>query len=144
MGRPAVGYLAWKDEYSIGDDLADEQHRKLIETINQIESDVPLDQILRTLSRYAEEHFSHEERLMAESGFPDLAQHRLQHKAFKAWLEYVVTAQGNGAGDRPAPTRRDIQAYLRVWLANHMLVYDQAIKAWREKSGPGVASKQPS
>ena len=30
-------------------------------------------------------------------------------------------------------SRRDLHAYLRVWIANHMLVQDAAFKSWLEE-----------
>jgi hemerythrin len=125
-----MGNMVWKEEYSVGNALLDEQHRRLIELVNRVDGDEPLDDILVALQNYAEEHFRDEERLLESVGYPDLDKQQHQHGAFSAWLDRLHR-QHREEGDS-AVTRHDLQRYLRVWLANHLLVYDMAFKSWLE------------
>lgn len=71
-----------------------------------------------------------------------LDRHRSYHKAFRVWLAGVTDA--HRAGGDSATARRDIHSYLRVWLANHVLVYDKAYAPWlkRRAGGAGPARAQ--
>ncbi len=114
--------MIWNDEYSVGNERLDAQHRKLMETVNALGGDAGLGGVLDSLREYADTHFRDEERLLEAASYPDLNQHRSHHRAFRAWLDGVVAAHRGDA----AVSRRDVYAYLKVWMANHMRVYDQA------------------
>lgn len=124
--------MVWKDEYSVGNEYLDAQHRGLIELTNRLDGDEPLDRLLKELVHYAGTHFHDEERLLEAVNYPGLAEQRSQHKAFRTWLDGISGAHPSGDGSSAA--RRDLHAYLRVWIANHLLVYDAAFKSWLDES----------
>ncbi|MGA2071741.1 MAG: hemerythrin domain-containing protein, partial [Sedimentisphaerales bacterium] len=69
--------ICWKDEYSVGVEKIDHQHQHLFEIINKlIERPVSSDDsglvsdILSEMVNYAREHFSTEEMLMRQYGYP--------------------------------------------------------------------------
>ncbi len=128
--------MVWKDDYSVGNELLDAQHRGLIELVNRLDSDEPLDRVLEELARYAREHFRDEERLLKAAGYPGIVQQRNQHKAFRVWLDRTRGTERSGGAS--SGTRRDLHAYLCVWIANHMLVQDAAFKSWLEKRSASV------
>ncbi len=120
--------MEWKDAYGVGNELLDDQHRQLIELVNQLGGDGDLAEVLDGLGRYAETHFETEEGLLEAAGYPDLEEHRKYHAAFRNWLDDVVAT--HRAGGDAAVARRDVYHYLCVWLANHLLVQDQAFASW--------------
>jgi len=120
--------MVWKDEYSVGNELLDSQHRRLIELVDALGGDADLGEVLDGLRKYGSEHFRAEEALLETTNYPDLEKHRSYHDAFRIWLDDVAEAHRSG-GDL-APARGDIQSYLRVWLANHLLVYDKAFESY--------------
>jgi hemerythrin-like metal-binding protein len=126
-----MGKMLWKDEYSVGNKLLDAQHRRLIELVNRLDGDEPLDRVLEELARYADTHFRDEERLLEAVDYPGLDQQRIQHTAFRAWLDRNLdTYRSDGEA---SVTNRDLHVYLSVWIANHLMVYDAAFKPWLEK-----------
>ena len=125
--------MIWKDEYSVGNELLDAQHQGLLDLVNRLDGDEPLDRLLVELAGYAEKHFRDEEDLIEAAGYPDLIQQKNQHKAFQAWLDRTLGAYR--AGGAASVARRDLYAYLSVWIANHLLVYDAAFKPWLEEHG---------
>lgn len=133
--------MAWKEEYSVGNDLLDEQHQRLIEIVNRIEGDEPIGDLLTELERYATEHFREEERLIEAAGYPEIDKQKQQHNAFRAWLDRL--RQQHQAGGDQAVARQDLHSYLRVWLANHLLVYDMAFKSWLESSDDPPTAQAP-
>lgn len=120
--------MTWKDEYSVGNELLDSQHRRLIALVDALSGDADLGQVLDDLGQYCEAHFRSEEELLEDANYPDLDKHRSYHNAFRTWLNETAAAQK--AGGEYAPARADVQSYLRVWLANHLLVYDKAFEPW--------------
>lgn len=126
-----MALMEWKEVYSVGSNLLDTQHRQLIDLVNDLDGDVDLGEVLAGLCHYGEAHFRDEEALMAAAEYPEIDRHRSQHKAFRAWLENVVALHGSG-GDA-AVARRDVHSYLKVWLANHLLVFDQALQPYLEQ-----------
>ncbi len=136
-----MGNMVWKEEYSVGNAMLDEQHRRLIELVNRVDGGEPLDDILAALQEYAEKHFRDEERLLESVGYPDLDKQQYQHAAFSAWLDRLYRDHCE-EGDS-AVTRHDLQRYLRVWLANHLLVYDMAFKPWLDSSATPSTAPTP-
>ena len=64
--------MVWKDEYSVGNDLLDEQHKRLIEAVNELNGGAALGEVLATLRQYGDEHFRTEEGMLEASDYPDL------------------------------------------------------------------------
>lgn len=126
--------MVWKDAYSVGNERLDAQHRKLIETVNALDGDAGLGGVLDSLRDYADTHFRDEERLLAATSYPDLDRHHSQHMAFRGWLDGILAAHRSG-GDA-AVSRQDVYAYLKVWLANHLLVYDRAFAEHLKRTEP--------
>lgn len=126
-----MGRMVWKDDYSVGNAVLDSQHRELMELVNRLDGDEPLSLLLEELARYAAIHFRTEEKLLQAVGYPDLDQQKFQHKAFRAWLDRTL-ADWDSGGERLVASR-DLKAYLRVWIANHLQVYDAAFKPWLKK-----------
>jgi len=120
--------MVWKDEYSVGNDLLDEQHKQLIEAVNELNSGAALGEVLAALRQYGDEHFRTEEGMLEASNYPDLERHRSYHEAFRIWLEDIE--KNHRSGGDSAMSRRDIYNYLCVWMANHILVYDKAFETW--------------
>ncbi len=128
-----MALMVWKDAYSVGNEELDSQHRQLIELVNRLDGKADLAEVLDGLSHYAETHFRTEEGLLEIVDYPDLEEHRKYHAAFRSWLDGVIATHRSG-GDT-AVARRDVHHYLCVWLANHLLVHDQAFVPWLGRSG---------
>lgn len=124
-------FMEWDEAYSVGVPTLDAQHRNLIRLINLLESGEAkgesLAAVLDALDRYVHEHFSEEERLMAAARYEDLEAHRAEHRAFAAWLDSVKTAYHSG-GEAKYYIADTVNAYLKKWLAEHILVVDMAYK----------------
>ena len=125
-----MALMVWKDAYSVGNEVLDSQHRRLIELVNDLSREADLAVVLAGLREYGDTHFRTEESLLAAAAYPDLEEHRKYHEAFRRWLDGVIEAYEAGGDDVVA--RRDIHHYLCVWLANHLLVHDKAFAPWLE------------
>ena len=82
-------FLEWKETYNIGVKEIDIQHRGLFDLISKLSktkhlyhNDKFFFATLNTLMKYAEIHFSTEERYMREAQYPKLAEHKQEHTEF--------------------------------------------------------------
>jgi len=116
-------YVEWKDEYSVGIDSIDQQHKKLLDLINQLQTAVDYStsgefehEALDQLVDYTKTHFTYEEDLMEANGYPDFEPHKAQHKDMIAEVEKVL-AEYNKDPDTAMQNAID---YLKAWLINHI------------------------
>lgn len=127
--------IVWNDELVTGVTEIDEQHRILINSINEANTRLKenvsaeiLDQITRDLLSYALYHFETEEELMqeynyAETNTEDLDTHQQQHRAFSSTV--VSVREGIKAGT--LISREDLLSFLNGWLINHILNTDKRL-----------------
>ena len=116
-------FVEWKDDYSVGIDSIDQQHKKLLSLINQLQTAVDYStgeqferEALDELVDYTKTHFTYEEGLMRDNDYPDFEPHKAQHeKMFEKVREVLAeyeqdqdTAMANAA------------EYLKDWLINHI------------------------
>jgi hemerythrin-like metal-binding protein len=126
--RGKVSLVRWTNSMSVGDQHIDEQHKILIDTINQLASaevrnDRPLlAMIIDELVNYTVYHFEYEERLIESVAYPDLERHRRAHLGFVKWVgdlrEEFTYHRRRRLDDR-------ILGFLRDWLREHILGEDQ-------------------
>ncbi|MGD9718617.1 MAG: bacteriohemerythrin, partial [Sulfurimonadaceae bacterium] len=79
--------IAWDNNYKIGIDAIDQQHKKLFVLVNKLydledEGDFKqeLKQILYDFSDYMKTHFKDEEAYMESIGYPALSEHKKYHE----------------------------------------------------------------
>jgi len=116
-------FVEWHDDYSVGIDSIDQQHKKLLNLINQLQTAVDYStgeqferEALDELVDYTKTHFTYEEGLMRDNDYPDFEPHKAQHeKMFKKVGEVLAeyekdhdTAMSNAA------------EYLKDWLITHI------------------------
>ncbi len=116
-------YVVWKDEYSVGLDSIDQQHKKLLGLINQLQTAVDYStgeeferEALDELVDYTKTHFTYEEGLMEQNDYPDFVPHKAQHEAMIKKVEEVL-AEYEKDHDT---AMRNAADYLKEWLINHI------------------------
>ncbi|MDX2493642.1 MAG: bacteriohemerythrin [Desulfuromusa sp.] len=118
----------WKDTYNTGVTLMDQQHRRLVDLINNLFQCMKdggdrmiVGEIVDELVNYTVTHFRSEEDLMQKNNYPDLAAHQQIHKSF---VEKVgIYAEKLKAGERLPPV--DIYNFLTDWLISHIEKQDR-------------------
>jgi len=121
-------FVKWNDSYSVGVEDIDNDHKKLLGLINQLQTAAHyssdndmIDTILDDLVDYTKYHFSKEEDMLKQSGYPHFDEHKLQHEAMiKKVSEFI---EGYKADD--SRTIDDVTQYLKSWLINHINGSDQ-------------------
>lgn len=115
--------ILWREEYSVGIESLDQDHKKLIALLNQFitaydyaMSESYEREALDDLISYTKYHFSREEKLMEEYDYPDFTAHQAQHKQMFEQVEFFVelyNKKGHDALD-------EISEFLTNWLINHI------------------------
>jgi hemerythrin len=113
----------WKDEYSVQIRGIDAQHRNLFATAAELYAAMSAGQgktacakILDRLVQYTSVHFAHEERLMRQYNYPELAAHKAEHDAL---TKQVLQFQADFQGGRATLTVQLLQ-FLKDWLEKHI------------------------
>lgn len=126
--------IPWREEFSVGIAEIDDQHKELLELLNQlnaIEHDhtgqnpesSPLAEALERFNHRAGSHFDHEEALMQKHLAADenTADHLVAHRSY--WSVVVTLRNRLMAGDEK--TSRELLQYVNRWWINHILQIDQ-------------------
>ena len=116
-------FVEWKDEYSVGLDSIDNQHKKLLNLINQLQTAVDYStgeeferEALDELVDYTKTHFSFEEGLMKDNGYPDYEPHKAQHDKMVKHVEEVLSEYERDQHTAMANSAE----FLKDWLITHI------------------------
>lgn len=116
-------YVEWKDEYSVGLDSIDQQHKKLLTLINQLQTAVDYStgeeferEALDELVNYTKTHFTFEEGLMKDNDYPDFEPHKAKHDEMIREVESVLSVYEQ---DHDTAMSNAVE-YLKDWLINHI------------------------
>ena len=121
-------FVAWKDDLSVGIESIDDDHKKLLTLINNLETAVHYPtgeaferQALQELVDYTKYHFEREEKMMRETGYTDYEPHKQQHDAMIARVGGFMEAYEK---DREG-TVEELAEFLKDWLLKHIAGTDQ-------------------
>ena len=127
--------IQWGESLSVGVGLIDEQHRKWIERLHEVESAIQsrrgMQQVVSTLdflSEYTVFHFSTEEKYMLQTGYPELENHRAKHEELKKTLGNLIEDfKEDGITEKISEA---VGTFLGNWLKDHIRVVDQVFAAF--------------
>ena len=124
----------WKEQFSIGVDHIDEQHKSLfaktVELTNLVKDGVEKNRaaiidIIVFLKGYALEHFRAEEAYQKSIGYAGFEEHQSQHKAFiKTVLKHERSLTESGFAEAEV---QNFTKTLTEWLSFHVANSDQKI-----------------
>jgi hemerythrin len=130
--------MNWIDQYSVGVKKIDEQHKTLVGMLNKlydammnhcaIEITEPL---VKQLVQYTQTHFADEEALMATTGFPQLNEHREQHRRLIERVQSHVSHAANKDLFQPV----QLLHFLKEWLTVHIQQEDKLYGPWLQSHG---------
>ena len=116
-------YLTWKDSYSVGIESIDNDHKKLIHLINNLQTAVDYKtdklferQTLDEVIDYTHYHFDREEEFMEKYDYPDFVPHKAKHKEMIEKVNEFVLEFETDEED----SIQSLLAYLKSWLINHI------------------------
>jgi hemerythrin len=132
--------IKWRESYGTGVLSMDDQHRKIIDLINELyknirqeESSRSVEDVLADMMKYAEEHLQAEENLLKTNDFPDCDEHISKHQSYRERLTGLMAESTND----PDATVKSTYAFLRQWWMGHIV--DEDKKYGEFLTGKGVA-----
>ena len=124
-----MAFIDWSEDYCTGIPSIDDQHRHLVEIVNRFDEASRrgrgtrvMGDLLDDLLGYTQEHFAHEETLMAAAGYDGLIKHQILHRQLLQKVERCQYEFEHG-GRRVTAEVRDL---LRYWVESHLLSEDKA------------------
>ncbi|QNM05544.1 bacteriohemerythrin [Qiania dongpingensis] len=122
-----------------GSEMIDTQHQELIDRINKLvdscakgkEKNVAV-QTLDFLMDYTVFHFSAEEKLQEESGYPDVKSHKEQHAQFAKAIEELREMLEEEEGPTDAFVAA-VNKNISEWFVNHIQVWDKKVAQYVNK-----------
>ncbi|MGC1455301.1 MAG: bacteriohemerythrin [Nitrospirota bacterium] len=130
-----MGYLKWKNKYSVNVAEIDEQHKKLFDLVNAMYdamhagkgSDV-IGTVVDEFVDFTDYHFKAEERLLLQHGYPDFDLHKEMHDTLVRKAQSLKEAFDSGH----SPTTIEVMLLMANWLNLHILDEDQKYKPYIE------------
>ena len=123
--------------------MVDEEHKKLFEIIRETNDVIntefvhdKYDEIMRLLAElknYTEIHFSDEENLMEEIGYPGLEAQRMAHESFVEKLVTIDLDELDEIDDNQQEYLLHLIDFLLGWLVNHIIGMDKKIADYMAK-----------
>ena len=118
-----MAHWKWDSAFSVGIAVIDNQHKRIIEYINELNTVSMYNNhdkekvriVLLELIDYTESHFSFEESLMQEAGYSMLEAHKKVHLAFIERIHFFKKRYENGED-----IARQLMTDLQIWLINHI------------------------
>jgi hemerythrin-like metal-binding protein len=122
-----MSLLEWKPQYSVGIASMDDEHREMIDLINDVYEKLGstpdseaiescLEEIFNTISL----HFALEERIMRDNGYSEYEDHKDDHEDL---LDEIRDLMDNFATD-PDEGARQLKLRLSDWFGTHFASFD--------------------
>ncbi len=120
--------INWTERYSIFYDEIDEQHKKLIDMINELydsfsrgKANEILEEIILRMIKYTDYHFKVEEKYFSKYSFSDEKAHIKEHEKFVSEVNKFY----NDLKNKNINLSYEVMNFLRNWLLKHILVSDK-------------------
>lgn len=133
-----MALFEWKDSYSVGIESIDEDHKGLINIINELFDAVShgkakehLSGVLAKLIDYTKIHFKREETYFEKTNYPLLEEHKQQHDAFIVRINNLQ----KDFDKMNLTISVELLKFLTDWLVNHILSVDRKYKEHFQKYG---------
>ena len=136
--------IIWNEGFSVGNQLIDSQHQRLLGLCNALadcvdlsglDSDFHFHEILNELAAYAREHFVTEEKLLEKLNYPELETQRQDHFRYEEKVTDILSSATFGKLEK-----KELFAFLRDWWCHHILVGDMAYRNFLLHAGTRSAA----
>ncbi len=128
-----MSILSWGSHMSVGVKVIDDQHKKLVAVINELDEAVVAgkgsqvhDALFEELTDYFTQNFSTEEELMLVHDYPEYELHRALHVDFTAKVKELRARALKGE----QTISEEALAFLTDWLIHHDIAVDKKLGAF--------------
>ena len=130
--------MKWIDDFGVGVEEIDHQHKDLINMINELfdamsvgQANDVLGEIINNLIRYAVIHFDTEEGYFDQFDYEFSEDHKEEHRKFKE--DVGKFKEGFETGN--IVLSMEVFKFLKNWLINHIIGEDQKYKECFRENG---------
>lgn len=130
--------LEWRQEFSVSVSEMDEQHKLLINVINELGESInngsdrnALKPILDQLLDYTAYHFVTEEKLLERYEYPGLIKQKQEHETLTWQVLDLRSRYDAGEGVKPM----EVLGFLTGWLKKHLLESDKQYGPYLNSKG---------
>ena len=134
-----MAFMVWTKELSVGVAALDDDHKKLIDIINELHNGIAtghkkeiLATVLDHLVNYTKFHFTKEEELLLKSKYLAAFTHKKEHASF---VSRITNLQERLKSAPVAMLDLELMSYLRIWLLTHIQDSDKKYGARLNASG---------
>lgn len=124
--------MVWKEELSVGVKLIDDEHKSLIQAVNDLfdacsqgKGRAKIAETMKFMEDYTVKHFRDEENLQLRYSYPGYAAHHALHQGFVQDIQgYKKQLEENG------PTIKlvaEFNSFVSTWLIKHISIEDRKI-----------------
>ena len=141
-------FFEWDPSFSVGIAEIDQQHKKIVDFINQLnELILPAGKqdalrskmkelsaqasVIAEMVEYSSNHFSIEEKFMRQYTYPDYEKHKKEHDYFIAKVQTFKSDFDKGKG----ALSNEVMQFLKMWLRNHILKTDKEYEPFFRAKG---------
>jgi hemerythrin len=124
-----MAFMTWTDEMSVGVMVLDDDHKKLIEIVNELHDGIMaghkkeiLASVLDQLANYTRYHFGREEEFFAKTNYLGATTHKMEHAGF---VSRISNLQERFKSAQVAMLDLELMSFLRDWLLMHIQGSDQ-------------------
>ena len=132
-------FYVWDEKLSVGVHVLDEDHKVLINLINELHEGITeghgterLGTVLDKLIDYVKEHLTREEELMDKASYPYYDDHLATHAVFAE--RFTELQKRYNKGQFEALSTEALE-FLKEWLNSHILVTDKKYQKYLNASG---------
>jgi hemerythrin-like metal-binding protein len=122
-------FMTWTSDLSVGVEVLDNDHKKLIGIINQLHFGINaghdrrvLEVVLDELVDYIRFHFTREEGMLLKAGYAAMPAHLTEHEQF---IHEILNVQDRLRSSPVSMLDMELMNFLRDWLFSHILVSDK-------------------
>lgn len=120
----------WDETFATGNALIDTEHQRLFafagsleRAIHEDDAELVVGPFLSDLIQYTETHFRHEETLMREIDYPDIAAHQKIHDDLRSRARVLEESLGYGK----STITTELMAFVKEMLLRHIAEEDRRI-----------------
>ena len=143
-----MAFMEWEESYAVRVAQIDEQHKRLIALINDLDAAVARDGVRSTIDSAVDEfeavtsvvdalvsytlnHFAMEEEYMVRWLYPGYDEHKRAHQAAISRVNTFETDIEHGK----AVSARNVARFLKDWLQSHILDVDKRLGVFLNERG---------
>lgn len=129
-----IDMYEFNEKMKTGNAIIDREHQELIQAVNKLleacnggKGRSSMDETIKFLNNYVQQHFTHEEQLQERSSYPGIAAHRLFHENYKKTLK-EITSRISESGSNITELV-NLNKHIRV-LISHITTEDKKLGAF--------------